>query len=87
MDILKELETNAITTFVSLIDNTDIFHRIIAEIKRVNDSMPHATGKEKRARVLADAAIIFDDLIEPIAENTLRLLLELGVMYLKAQVK
>lgn len=77
----------AITTFVTLIGTGDIFTRIKNEIQRTNESMPDATGADKRAKVLADLKIIFDDLVVPVGESILNLLIELGVAYLKSSVK
>lgn len=86
MSIAKQIEQTAITAFVSLIGHGEIFSRMLAEIKRTNETLPDATGAEKRHKVLADLEIIFDDLVVPVGESILRLLLELGVAYLKATV-
>jgi hypothetical protein len=85
MSIGIQAEATAITTVIQLIHG-DVFHRIVDEMKRVNESHPHATGADKRAIVIADAKIIFDDLIEPVAESVIRLLIEIGMVYLKAQL-
>ncbi|MGZ5053326.1 MAG: hypothetical protein ACXWAT_00125 [Methylobacter sp.] len=86
MQLVPAIEQTAIITFVELIGNGDIFHRIKDEIERTNAAMPDADGADKRAKVLADAKIIFDDLAVPVAEPILNLLIELGVSYLKAQI-
>ena len=84
MSVMNQVEAAAISTFAELMDNGNIFGRIVDEIERTNAAMPDATGHDKRAKVLADIGIIFDDLVEPIAEHILNLLIELGVAYLKA---
>ena len=84
MSIGNQITATAISTFAELMGNGNIFGRIVDEIERTNAAMPDATGHDKRAKVLADIGIIFDDLVEPIAENILNLLIELGVAYLKA---
>jgi hypothetical protein len=83
---LQLIEASAIESFVTLTGNHRFFSRVVAEIQRLEDSMPHATGVEKRAKFLAEAHIIFDDLVIPIGETILRLFLELGVVYIAAQV-
>jgi hypothetical protein len=85
MSIGIQVEQNAIATTLDLI-HSHVFHRICEEIKRVDASMPHATGADKRAKFLAECKIIFDDLVEPIGENVLRLLLEIGLIALKSAV-
>ena len=84
MSVMNQVEAAAISTFAELMGNGNIFGRIVDEIERTNAAMQGATGHDKRAKVLADIGIIFDDLVEPIAENILNLLIELGVAYLKA---
>ena len=87
MSIGNQITQVVISTFADLIGQGDIFTRIVKEIERVNETMPNGTGADKRHKVLADLEIIFDDLIKPVAESVLRLLLELGVAWVKAQVK
>lgn len=82
---LQLIEASAIESFVTLTGNHRFFSRVVAEIERVEKSMPESTGPEKRAKFLAEAEIIFDDLVIPIGETILRLFLELGVIYLAAQ--
>ena len=84
MSIGNQIIATAISTFAELLGHGNVFGRIVDEIERTNASMPDASGHDKRAKVLADIGIIFDDLVEPIAENILNLLIELGVAYLKA---
>ena len=85
MSVGSQIEAAAISTFVDLIGHGSVFARIVSEIERTNAAMPSATGKDKRAKVLADLDIIFDDLIEPIAKNIINLLIELGVAYTYTQ--
>lgn len=85
MSVGHQVEAVAISTFAELIGHGGVFTRIVNEIERTNAAMPSATGADKRAKVLADLDIIFNDLIEPIAKNILNLLLELGVAYTYAQ--
>lgn len=84
--ITQSIIQTAITTFVMLIGKADLFERIKNRIELANAAMPDATGADKRHKVLADLEIIFEDLIEPIAESVIRMLLELGVVWLKNQV-
>lgn len=84
MSIEHQIEATVISTFVDLIGHGGVFTRIVNEIERTNAAMPNANGADKRAKVLADIDIIFDDLIEPIAKNILNLLIELGVAYTRA---
>jgi len=84
MSVMNQVEAAAISTFAELMGHGNVFGRIVDEIERTNTAMPDATGHDKRAKVLADIGIIFDDLIEPIAKHILNLLIELGVAYLKA---
>lgn len=83
MSIQNQVKQTALDAFIAVWNHGHLVPRVIAEIKRVNASMPHATGKEKRARVFADWEIIFDDLIEPVGEHVIRLLIEIGLEYLK----
>lgn len=84
MKLAPAIEQAAISSFVDLIGHGDIFTRIVDEIHRTNASMPDATGADKRHKVLADLDIIFKDLIVPVGESVLRMLLELGVAYIKS---
>lgn len=85
MSIGNQITKVAISTFVDLIGHGDIFSRIVSEIERTNEKWADATGEEKRAIVLKDFEIIFTDLIEPIGQSILNLLLELGVAYVKSK--
>lgn len=76
----------AIVAFVTLWGHGETFDRVKNEIIRTNEAMPDATGADKRDKVLADLAIIFNDVVEPIAESVMRTLLELGVLWLKSKV-
>jgi len=86
MSVGNQIRQTAIQSLITLFGQGDLFSRVVAEIKRTNETMPDATGADKRHKVLADFEIIFNDIIEPVGESVLRLLLELGVAYLKAQV-
>ena len=85
MSIGNQVEAVAVSTFVDVLGHGSIFSRIVSEIERTNQAMPSSTGAEKRAKVLKDLEIIFDDLIVPVAKNVLNLLLELGVAYVYTQ--
>ena len=71
----------------SVARNIDKLPRIVAEIQRTNTKMPAATGAEKKATVLANLKVIFDDLdtniFEPAFKAVLNLLVEIGVNYVK----
>lgn len=86
MNVVGAIEKTAISGFVDLIGHGDLFSRVVVEIERNNAAMPSATGAEKRAKVLADCKIIFDDIAVPVGEKVLRMLLELGVAYIEAAV-
>ena len=62
-----------------------IFHRTVAEIQRVNEKMPDATGAEKKAQFLADCKIIGIDVLLPMGGFLLNALIDLGLLYLAAQ--
>ena len=83
MSIGNQIIATAISTFAELLGHGNVFGRIVDEIERTNASMPDASGHDKQAKVLADINIIFVDLVEPIAEHSLNLLIELGVTYTK----
>lgn len=87
MSVIGQVEQTAISSLVDLLGHGDIFPRVISEIERANESMPNATGADKRHKVLADFEIIFNDLIEPVGESVLRMLLELGVAWIQHQGK
>lgn len=86
MSIGNEVKTTAIQSLVTTLGFGHAFTRVVAEIERVNTSMPNATGAEKRDKIIADAKIIFVDVIEPVAGAVLNLLIELGVAYVTLKV-
>lgn len=77
----NQVKAAAITSLTNVLGHGEIFSRVVAEIQRVNKSMPNATGSDKKARVIADAKIIFEDAVEPIFGSVINLLIELGVAY------
>lgn len=85
MSVLGEMEQAAIDTLVLIKGNGSEFARLCAAIKRVEEEMPHATGKERFEKVVAEAEIFFDDLVVPLLKRELNLLIELGVAYITAQ--
>jgi len=85
MNVGIEVKRTAISTVIDLISG-HVFTRIVDEMRRVNKAMPHATGANKRAIVIADCKIIFDDLVYPVSESVVRLLIEVGMIYLRAGV-
>lgn len=85
MSIGIQAKQTAIATVVGLV-NGHVFTRIVDEMKRVNETMPNATGADKRAKVIADCKIIFVDLVEPVGESVVRLLIEIGMLYLKTLI-
>ena len=86
MNIGVTAKRSAILALIDLLGHGDLFPRIVSEIHRVNLEMPGATGADKKAKVIADAKIIFDDLIIPLSERTLNLLIEVGLEYLSTKV-
>ena len=85
MKVSQEVKKTAITSLVTVLGQGDLFSRVKSEIERVNKKMPSATGSDKRKQVLADLRIIFDDVVLPVGEAVLNLLIELGVAYLTVQ--
>lgn len=85
-DITTDLKETAIISLVNILGYGDIFHRIVDEINKTNKVMPNAIGADKRHKVLANLDIIFEDLAVPVGEAAFRLLIELGVQYLKLAV-
>ena len=73
----------------SLAEDINLLPRIVAEIERTNAFAPAATGSEKKARVVANLKVIFDDvatdILEPAATAVLNLLIEIGVNYVNVQ--
>ena len=86
MSIGNQVKSAAIIELITVLGHGEIFTRVLDEIKRTNAAIPNATGADKRHKVLADAEIIFTDVVEPVGEAVLRLLIELAVAYLKVQV-
>jgi hypothetical protein len=82
MSVGNRVKQTALQALVAVLDNGNLFPRIMAEIKRANTSMPNATGEDKRKKVLKDLDIIFDDLVVPVGKSVINLLLEIGVAYL-----
>ena len=60
-----------------------IFPRIVADLQRIDDTMPHATGAEKLAKFEADCKVIFDDGVLPIGTYVFHALVNLGLLYLR----
>ena len=81
----QTLSKQAIATVVAVISDHGIFHRIVEEIKRNNEKMPHSTNTDKRAVVMSDLKIIFNDLAVPIGKRMLSILIDLAVAYLEAE--
>ena len=78
-------EKVAVIAELTTLINSGVFHRIVEEMKRVEVAMPKpATGAQKRDQVLADCKIIFDDLVTPIADIAIKILIEAGMVYLTA---
>lgn len=77
-----QLEIGAIQTVITLMGRGNIFSRVKAELQRVEAAMPAATGHEKRAKFIAECEIIFTDLVQPLVEAELRILLEFGLKFL-----
>ena len=71
MSVLGEMEQAAIDTLVLIKGNGSEFARLCAAIKRVEEEMPHATGKERFEKVVAEAEIFFDDLVVPLLKREL----------------
>jgi hypothetical protein len=89
MSVGNEVKHSVIGTVIELV-NGHVFTRICAEMKRVQEQYPalpgetkQQHGKRKRDQVIADCNIIFTDLVEPVGEGIIRLLIEMGMMYLK----
>jgi hypothetical protein len=87
MKVGQTIVQSLITALMGVLGQGDTFPRMVAEIQRVNEAMPDTTGAEKKAQVLADLEIIFDDLIVPIATRTVNLLIEVALVYLASQAE
>jgi hypothetical protein len=85
MKVGQTIVQSLITALMGVIGQGDTFPRMVDEIRRVNERLPDSTGAEKKAQVLADLEIIFDDLIVPIATRTVNLLIEVALVYLASQ--
>lgn len=72
-----------ITALTHFLGWGDIFSRVVAELERVDKTMPHATGKEKLARFEADCEEIFDHGVLPMAGFLFNTLVDLGLLYLR----
>lgn len=84
MSLVGQIEQGTITTIITLMGQESIFHRVVAEIQRTDAALPEASGKEKRAHFLRECAVIFDELVIPVLEEDLRILLQFGLKYLAA---
>lgn len=84
--VKKAAVQSAISTTMLAIGHRGTFKRVVAEVNRANEQMPHHTGKEKRNRVMADLEIIFDDLVVPFATFFLHFLIEAALVYLYGRV-
>jgi hypothetical protein len=76
-----------ITGLMAALGHGSTFPRMVAEIQRVNEAMPDSTGAEKKAQLLADIEIIFDDLIVPFTTRVINRLIEIGLIYLESQAE
>jgi hypothetical protein len=84
MSVGNQVKQTAIEALVHVIDGGHLFPRVLDEMKRANAALPGADGPTKKKRVVADLKIIFDDLVWPVGEAVINLLIELGVAYLSA---
>jgi len=84
MSLLGQIEQGTIEAIVTLMGQEKIFHRVVGQIQRTEEALPGAPGKAKRAHFLEQCAIIFDELVIPILEEDLRILLQFGLKYLAA---
>ena len=80
--IEQEVIQDALKTCMGALGHDGVFQRVIAEVHRVNASMPDATGEQKKQKVIADAKIIFTDLVVPVAGQFLNYLIEAAVLYI-----
>lgn len=85
MNVGQEAKQGAMLALMNVLGHGDIFPRVVAEIRRVNKTMPGYSGEDKKKRVIADAKIIFDDIIIPIARQTLNFLIEAALIYLSVK--
>jgi len=86
MKVINTLSQGIILVIVQILSDHSTFKRIVAEIERNNITMAHSTGTEKRAVVLADLKVIFNDLAVPVGKRSLSILIDLAVGYLEAQI-
>lgn len=89
MSVGNEVKHTVIGTVIELV-NGHVFTRVCDEMRRVEESYvpvigetPEEKHSRKRNKVIAECKIIFDDLAVPIGESVIRMLIEMGMMYLK----
>lgn len=72
-----------ITALVHFVGWGDIFSQIVGELDRIDKTFPNVSGKEKFVKFEADAKIIFDDGVLPVAGYLFNALVDLGLIYLR----
>ena len=77
MTALAEIEKGIILSLMNFKGYGEMFPRVVSAMKRVHKEMPEATGKEKKAKLLAEWHIIFDDIIVPIGTDVINFLIDL----------
>jgi hypothetical protein len=85
MSIQNSIIQTAITTFITLLGQKDLFNHVKDEVLRTNESLPSATGADKRAKVLKDLEIILDHYAVPVGQSILNLCIELSVQWAKSK--
>lgn len=87
-EVIETAEQAAITTVMTVLGHGDYFHRVVDHVGRIEESMPSATGKEKRAKFLAQFWTVLNDilviLVVPFGEAVMRQLLEMALAYMNA---
>ena len=79
----NSVRNSIITALVHYDGYEKIFEQIKSELKRIDDTMPHATGKDKLAKFEADSKIIFEDAVVPVGSYVFNELLNLALVYLR----
>jgi len=87
MKISQIVIQTAIKSFVTVIGQKNVFDRVKNQVAVIDKDLSGSEGKVKRAKFFEVARILFVDVIEPIAESMLRMLLELAVAYIKSGAK
>ena len=87
-DVIETAVQASISSVMTVMGHGDYFHRVVDHVGRIEAEMPESTGKEKRAKFLAQFWIVLNDilviLVVPFGEAVMRQLLEMALAYINA---